>query len=52
MKKLKDSLIDILEDEYLSKKLKLWFMIRVLFLYPIELLEDKGIIKYNRNNRY
>jgi hypothetical protein len=52
MKKLRYSLIDILEDEYLSKKLKFWFMIRVLFLYPIELLEDKGIIKYNGKDTY
>jgi hypothetical protein len=38
--KLINSVMDVVEDGYLSIPTKMWFIVRILFLYPIEKIQD------------
>lgn len=38
--KLINSIIDVIEDNYISIPTKIWFIIRILFLYPVEKIQD------------
>jgi hypothetical protein len=38
--KLINSIIDVIDDWYLSIPTKIWFIIKIIFLYPIELIQD------------
>lgn len=38
--KLINSIMDVVEDKYLSILTKMWFIIRIIFLYPIEKIQD------------